>query len=774
MHLKTTPLRQRGIATLLIVLLLGLAVSVTVAATIFSLRSNQQQQITTHSVRSAQAAAWRGVEAIRQYLLSLDNTTYDSWINNPPGFPLTFNSLSSIGVSQAKITKIEKTSAGYHVMSQVTGVSAEADEKIRTSATVDVVYNIAAEQDHAGQSSIKCSLKPSVPMVFNSPLEVSGGSLAVTNSMNFENIAVNGSISLQNASQATISGCSTGDIYLSGGGIKQNGHLFAYGKITVNNMTPPNGTTLWGKEIALDSSSSNAQYTALQAGGYDVDVFNPKEQVIGHALVGGKILSPSITSPALPWSKGKLIPLPNKVVITLNDHSTVLVDLALASINPNTGEVSNLDNAVSTLTGSVSLPSSIHFQATDIAGGDIRFDGLANTQLIWGNAIFAALGLQGFQVQTMLANAELQAGRGSITSLTGGADLWAKGAQGSTSYKNYTNFPHINTGSIAGTVFYGADRARLPTSDLGAAGVKIQMQQPITPGLPGLPYCDVRVESIKASDYKSIANYIFELKDGVPFLTIQNVKTDTGKSLDGQYNLKTTNISRLPETTGMPFIACYQEPDQWGNGRCRQLSETTATTGWRFSNIYRFPPGVVWFDRSVTIDGSQPVLYNTIISAGDVVLTTSGSTKTVTAPNFSTAKTICDGSFWPTNLCDKSRQPSMFASWKDTDGATHFGLPVGNLVVGAEGSGSLAGWTLNGHVILNQTLINSANKTKIRGSLTVGADNNSKNTMNISAGGAEVEIPSNSDNSYIPGPCQTNTSTIPGPNTVEVFWSRYL
>lgn len=774
MHLLTTPFRQRGIATLLIVLLLGLAVSVTVAATIFSLRSNQQLQITTHSVRSAQAAAWRGVEAIRQYLLSLENTTYDSWINDPPSFPLTIKSLSSIGVSQAKITKIEKTTTGYLVMSQVTGVSAEADEKIRTSAIVDVVYNIAAGKQQAGQSSIKCSLKPSVPLVFNTPLDITGGSLAVTNSVNFENIAVNGPISLQNASQASISGCSTGDIFLSGGGIKQNGHLFSYGKITVKSMSPPNGTTLWGKEIVLDGSASNAQYAALQAGGYDVEVLNTKEQVIGHAIVGGKILPTSMTSAALPLSKGRVIPFSNRIIITLNDQSTALVDLALASINANTGEVSNLDSAVSDITGSASLPGSIHFQATGIAGGDIRFEGLSNTQLVWGNSIYAALGLQGFQVQKMLANAELQAGRGTIASLTGGADLWAKGAQGNPLYKNYTNFTRIDSGSIAGSVFYGSDRAALPTTDFAAAGVRIQKQQPVTPGLPGLPYCDVRVESIKANDYKTIANYIFELKDGVPFLTIQNVKTDTGKSLDGQYNLKTTNISRLPEKTGNAFIACYQEPDQWGNGVCRELSQTSATTGWQLSNIYRFPPGVVWFDRSVTINGSQPVLYNTIISAGDVIFTANGSTKTVTAPNFSTAKTICDGSFWPTNLCDKSHQPSLFASWKDTDGATHFGLPVGNLAIGAEGSGSLAGWTLNGHVVLNQTLITSANKAKIQGSLTVGANSNANNRTTITAGGAEVQIPSSSDNSYIPGPCQTNTSTIPGPNTVEVFWSRYL
>ena len=776
MFQMTSPMRQRGIATLLIVLLLGLAVTVTIAATIYGLRSNQQQQVTTHSVRSAQAAAWRGVESVRQYLLALDNVTYQSWIDKPPAFPLMINGLSVIGVSQAKITQIDKTTSGYQLVSQITGISADGDPNTRTTATVDVVYNVSSGSAHPGNSRIQCSLKPSVPMVFNTDLTISGGSLGVTNAINFENIAVNGDINLTNASQATISGCSTGNVFLSGGGIKPNGHIFSYGDITVQSMTPPSGTTLWGRNVSLDGSASNARYAALQAGGYQSDVLDSKEQIIGHAVVGGNLIPSTVTSSVLPWSEGKLIPLPNPIIITMNDAASALVDLSSATINPVSGEVSNLGKSVSKLSGSVTLPSAIHFKANSIAGGNIRFAGLSQTQLVWGNAIEAALGLQGFEVNKMLANGELKAGRGSIQSLLGGADLWASGAQGSTVYKNYTNFLSVDSGAIAGSVFYGSDRAPLPRGDFAAAGLKIQPQQSVSPGLPGLPYCEVRVESIVANDYKAIANYVFELINGVPYLTVQHVQTDTGMSLDGKYNLKTTNISRLPVSSGKAFIACTQEPDQWGNGRCTQLADTTAATGWQFTNIYRFPPGIAWFDRSVTMNGSQPVLYNTIISAGDVTFTTSGNTKTVTAPNFSTPDTICNGPFWPTNLCDKKEKPSRFASWKDTDGAVHFGLPVGNLVVGAEGNGSLAGWTFNGHIILNQSLITSANKALIQGSLTVGAggDKSTKGKTTITAGGAEVRIPSNTANSFIPGPCESSTDQIPGPNTVEVLWSRYL
>ena len=45
-HPSVPPRRQRGVATLLIVLVVGLAVSVTVAATVYSLRGTQAKQLT--------------------------------------------------------------------------------------------------------------------------------------------------------------------------------------------------------------------------------------------------------------------------------------------------------------------------------------------------------------------------------------------------------------------------------------------------------------------------------------------------------------------------------------------------------------------------------------------------------------------------------------------------------------------------------------------------------------------------------------------------------
>lgn len=63
---------QQGMATLLIVLLIGVAlVSVSLGA-MHVIRGNQERQIAAHAQVNAQAGAWAAAEAVRRYILTLD------------------------------------------------------------------------------------------------------------------------------------------------------------------------------------------------------------------------------------------------------------------------------------------------------------------------------------------------------------------------------------------------------------------------------------------------------------------------------------------------------------------------------------------------------------------------------------------------------------------------------------------------------------------------------------------------------------------------------
>ncbi|MEY4589507.1 MAG: hypothetical protein RL497_1583, partial [Pseudomonadota bacterium] len=68
---SASPKNQNGIATVLIIVLVGLGLTATSMGIIHSVRSTQQKQIAAHAITHAQAGAWTGVEVFRRYLASL-------------------------------------------------------------------------------------------------------------------------------------------------------------------------------------------------------------------------------------------------------------------------------------------------------------------------------------------------------------------------------------------------------------------------------------------------------------------------------------------------------------------------------------------------------------------------------------------------------------------------------------------------------------------------------------------------------------------------------
>ncbi|HCP56015.1 MAG TPA: hypothetical protein DIU04_14915, partial [Pseudomonas sp.] len=67
--------RQRGVATILLMLLTGLALTVVVASVMYSVRGAQDKTLAVHASTQAQQRAWGGVEYIRSYLAGLDGET---------------------------------------------------------------------------------------------------------------------------------------------------------------------------------------------------------------------------------------------------------------------------------------------------------------------------------------------------------------------------------------------------------------------------------------------------------------------------------------------------------------------------------------------------------------------------------------------------------------------------------------------------------------------------------------------------------------------------
>lgn len=766
--------KQRGVTTILIVLMVGLGVSVAVLGAAYTLRSTQQQQLTTHAVTAAQAAAWRGVEIIRTFLTTLDAGDLDSL----EGKPITVADKAtsgSLGIT-ATVTGVQEISSGthYRITAQVTGRAGEGDAL--TTSTVEVVYEIAPGGSLPSPAPSVCASLPTSPLILNGDVDYSGGGLSVTNTGgDYNNVAISGDLTIGSGSTAKISGCVKGDATLSGGGITSNGHLYSEGTISISNMSEPSGTTLWAKSINI--TQHGGSYTTIRAGGYSTTVV-ANGSTVGTAVVGGVLLGTTVPDPvALPWTQGTVMPLnTGNVVIVLGDGTEYLLDMSTVSIDADTGEVSNTSAAERLAgTGDSELPDSFHFRSTAIHGGDIGI--MQHTVgTLWGHAITASG--HGGTYTNLWSNGDLKlTASGTITNLTGGGWMWVSGANGDIYNEgqpwesaSYSNFPTINgMGSIAGNLYYSSTQREMPDKYLSQAVANLTVRQTgTTPGLPGVPYCDTRLDAINADNYKASANYVFEFVNNVPQLTIQNVRRANGQSIDGVYKLRNPDSTEQALLTAL-FICDYSIQNNPG---CLQNG-----ANWSLTGVTRIPTGVFWFDRNLTISGTEVDLLATLVSKGDITLTQSGH-RDLYAPNFSTPTLVCDGNFYPSNLCTRETGAWAFTTWTDDTGGIHTGQPIANSALITEAGLTALGWTIHGNVSLGEQFASGANTTTIYGSMSVGA--NQPSTTTVSQGGLAIVVPTISDNLYLPVCSPSTGSGTPGSGSgsgspqATVLWARYL
>ncbi|MDH1428943.1 hypothetical protein N5J23_17585 [Comamonas aquatica] len=783
------PAPQRGVATVLILLLVGLSLSAAALGTAHYIRSQQKQDIATHAQTQAQMKAWTGAELVRQYLqkLQTDNQLsafYASWSS-----PLTQEQeqkqkqkqkqelelkLEGEGVTDAILANITAIDAAAGtVTARITGITAPASPA-EARAVLEVVY---ATGTGSGTAPSQCAAPVRSSNVLRGDVSITGGQTSFTSGESYTDLAIDGGLTIQSASQAIISGCTKGDITLSGGGIDANATLSSQnGTIRITSMAQPTNATLWARAISIGNTGS-ASYNALKAGAYQSNVVAAGNVIVGTAYAGGRLLS-ATAGPSVPWTTGTVVPWQTgSLLVTLGDGGEYLVDMAQATIDPATGAVSGARAAAQKVnaSGSAELPDSFTLRATAVAGGGIDLYTLS-VQQIWGYDV-TIQGWNGTYRQVWPAG-NFKVVTGTITDLQGGGYLWATNAGSPTS-----NFPTIvNGGPIADRIYYGASKTQLATH------AKVQSSVAGTsPGLPGAPFCDTRSDTFDAAAFRSSANYIFEFDtSGKPRLTIQHMKASNGTSID-RANIDLTAVDPAPATAlgamtlrrinGVDFLGCgNQSPSNPSSDALACLRSATPANGWRLNGITKFPPGIALFIGAVTIDGvdssSQGTLYNTLLSTGGVTLTSSGHGPLV-APNFASPLTpVCDGSFYPANLCNKDTTPSSLVKWTDAEGQEHAGLPLANLAIGTNKQLSAKSWSITGNVLLGEGISIGGDTVNIAGSLTVGA--NVRSATTITQGGLKTNTTRlTQDQGYLPLPSGNCTPTAT-PHAITMKWSRYL
>ncbi|WP_199524494.1 hypothetical protein [Pseudoalteromonas sp. bablab_jr011] len=706
--------RQYGAATITILLFVGVSISIAVLGSLRYIQGSQNQTMTMHAQTQAQRKAWVGVDITKKYLSALDSSELTELLESIPvkveaeagKTQQTLNPTISDPELQLSFYKEDLTNKTY-LYAEITAEAVKGTKAHATSA-IEAVF----ELQQTGKQPVKsCAIDRTV--VLRGATELTGGGTDFLSGDALTDIAVEGSLKLTNSSKSGISGCVSGDVYMNGGGIKSHSSLYVGGNFKVESMAKPTNVGVWARDINIGNSGQGT-YDFLRAGAFTTVVLDESGGVVGTGNVGGELIKDT-TGSSIPWTTGTLVPTKDiPFVIETSSGGRVLVDLSDAVINESNGFVEAY--AADSLEGNVTLPRVLQFVATGVTGGNIDIYTL-NVGQLWGHEILS----DGYDANytTVLSNGNFSIGTGNIGSLIGGSNLIANKG-GCSSNSNCSNLPSLlNPSQIAGEFYINGYSGTPPLKNL------TQKKPGLSPGLPGIPFCDTRVNKVVASDYKPSANYIFEVVDGQRLLTIQNVKLADGTQIDGVYDLLTEDLRFIG---GKSFLSCG-----WGSGHCFRNNQL-----WELDGISAFPPGVAWFDGPLKINGVgsnnavngiDKNLLNTFITIGGVELTSSGHGELI-APNFN-SEALCQGDIVPTNLCTLEG---------DLVGDEGVGLPIANSSIVSQSNLGVEGWNITGHVTLGGSVKTAGSKVIINGGLVVGS--NIPSITSVGAGGLEVNTQS--------------------------------
>ncbi|WP_185265786.1 hypothetical protein [Halopseudomonas xiamenensis] len=709
--------RQQGIAAILILVMLGLALTASMLGSAHYLRASQQQHMVLHAQTAAEARVWTAAEALRLYLEAVAQAGEWESFANSLAIPEQV-SMDLDGFVKADIIALNNT-PNPQLTARLAAKAAE-NSPAESAAVLEMVYDIFLNSAPSPAPGPRTGLR------LNANLNYTGGGLEIVQGENMADFAVSGSLTVSSGSKAVTSGCAKGDMRYSGGGVEDGARLVSEGLISLQNMTAPNNLMLWAKNIS--AQQHNGTYSSILAGAFSANV-QAAGSVIGTVVTGGQLRSDD-----------KIIPSKTGVAqITLNDGTKYYLQLDAVSVNDDA--IITKNDAATRITGSSELPESFSFIYKGVEGGLITLID-ATVKEMWGNNI--SLPDWHYRIDELKAHGNIESNTASIGYVLAGGNWVVKSS----------DQPTLDNPSKLGGLYTG-----------GSPPVQLATKTPdASPGLPGNPICEVGPDQIVVERYKDEANYVFYFENNKPMLKVQNLKiSSTDAPINETYDLSSDDIRYLH---GYSFFQCG-----WWESHCFRNGTASPSKGWSLTGVHSLPPGILWFDGDVAFDGmtqNTQAFYNSILTTGNLTLKSGGGHQTLRAPNFSDPSLSCGGAFYPANLCDRSVSPPEFIV--DSEGRK--GLPLANSAILIAGDLTASGWTIYGNVSLGQGLKTEGAKVTINGGLSVGG--NSFSTINVGAGGLKVDLSNvTQDQIHFPDDSDNDSGT-PDSASAEFKWGRYL
>ncbi|MBB4845067.1 hypothetical protein HNP55_003613 [Paucibacter oligotrophus] len=286
--LPSTRAQQRGVSTLLFILLTGLSLGGMVFGAISYVRGLQSQSTTVHALTQAQLKAWNGAEVLRQYLLQVNANDLSKLALNSPA---TFTGLDDVTatLSQAPSDDALNCPGGKMLAFDIVGSSAGASALLATS------YCVKPGKAHNPGPKAAINIKGDLGL---------GGNIEVVGGDGRARVVVDGKVT-------------------GGGSISGIEFLYAKGAIELQGSTS-NGTLFSESSIAL---SGSGDYNKLQAMG-DIK------------LSGGVSVKASYSNAATSLSSNTVIDLKSIGPVTLAGAARVTNLMTKAYVDHKGAEIS--------------------------------------------------------------------------------------------------------------------------------------------------------------------------------------------------------------------------------------------------------------------------------------------------------------------------------------------------------------------------------------------------------------------------------------------------
>lgn len=196
---------QRGIATILVVVLVGLALTATSLGLVHSVRNTQEKRVAVHASTHAQIGAWAGVEAFRSFLGQLDSASLLALNGN---LPIAF--AGDYGNINANITNVIQNGNTVQIHADITNIHAAA----AASTTVGVVYEV----ELASSGTCTNCIELESVLDFHDDLNVTGNINFTAPAGGVTRISVDGNVNITGTTVTGVSQVySTGSVSIDSG-----------------------------------------------------------------------------------------------------------------------------------------------------------------------------------------------------------------------------------------------------------------------------------------------------------------------------------------------------------------------------------------------------------------------------------------------------------------------------------------------------------------------------------------------------------------------------